>query len=398
MIILNSRVGASAFLMVLIFVGQAFASPEANLNETFVLQPTEHIEARMNYEIEMNDPTSMIGKCVTRSKLRFTWKMLGEMLEASIIGPLFSYEIGNNCNEKNEYSFGDYPKLYYALGPKIREQHKEFIAQFDGLSEFITMHKLSADGKFIDGALNIDSKGIREGSLSGKFRIGVTFRLTECIDQSGQAIEISTSNQFRGVAETLQVLRRSSLSQYTRCGLVFSGGPRHIDTFYTDLKFTWEFGLRGYYPGYFPDHIRLSIFREQPNSIQMTKKNKIVGIFNRFGPEFNPQTIEEAERSAKLFRDKVVNEYGDLLYRLSENPTNTPEHRQEAVRAFFMKNGQELKSYLDYIDQAFAFIPLMTKLSILRSINEVYAEIEKIENSLKINPSHRLDRVVYMKP
>jgi hypothetical protein len=100
-----------------------------------------------------------------------------------------------------------------------------------------------------------------------------------------------------------------------------------------------------------------------------------------------------ALEGARKLIDFITGDYGDLLYSLGEGKTTESEKR-EAIRGFFDNNKAKIQGWFAQMDQNYAHVSLMNKVSMLISLKDMYAEVAEIEKKVAASTTVTLDRFI----
>jgi len=325
--------------------------------------------------------------------LRFGFGHLGNAIayekikELDLFTPR-SYK-SRNCLFDSGYEFngGDLRKS----GSKILKQLEPSLKEYSVESkEALYLEKLVSDGSGILTTIEIFNPVLVKHSPTGRVRFNAVLSLSNCVDRYGQSVTSFDRGQMTSVSSALQVLRRSKFSDFARCVLTFKINRQENSIAIGRLDPT------AFSAGY-NNNISLysfEIFQERPDALALTIGGKLQQTYTRQGPAPDPAAEDRATQAVNRFTSLVIDEYGDVLYSLSENDKLTSAERNQVIKAFFESHGHRLKTEMDAIDADFDKLNIMTKLSILNSIQQMYATISKIEGMVAISGSISLDKVV----
>lgn len=212
----------------------------------------------------------------------------------------------------------------------------------------------------------------------------------EQLGQPGSAKKLDQASRAGSVEALITALRDQAYLelQYCRFSVSRTNMPRE---FVRDLT---NFGS-------FEESV-LTVVRGDPNRLissrlergwSSNKESPFRGNYVRENVTDNPGAEQVALAAGREFVEFIQMEYGGLLYSLVER--NTPEvERREAIRAFFENNRARIEGWFRLMDQNYAAVSLMNKISLLGSLSAIYAKVDAIEKSVVKVPVQTLDRVV----
>jgi hypothetical protein len=123
------------------------------------------------------------------------------------------------------------------------------------------------------------------------------------------------------------------------------------------------------------------------------EKGVMVDQFARKGQPRDAAREQVALKAMKDFVSFINNDYANVLYSLNNVKISQGE-RNEAIRAFFDKNSSKIKNLLGQVDDNYADVSLMNKISMMISVQDSYRTIAKVEKSITSSSPISLDQVV----
>lgn len=218
-------------------------------------------------------------------------------------------------------------------------------------------------------------------SAAGRSKVEYPFtaRLTQCQNASGKMIEARGLKQGISVGadlrQTLAQLRDLSLDRLVRCDFQVTVGTILGDLEKKDAIRHFTFRVS-------------TIERDERIFFQTTP----VSAYTRLNGKRDLQAETKAMAAAGDLMRFITDNYGDVLYRINDLKKSEAE-KSEIIRAYFEKNESLVRDWLSIIDQNYAEVSLMNKISMLTSFDQMYASIREIES--RVSKSNvTLDRII----
>lgn len=241
----------------------------------------------------------------------------------------------------------------------------------------------------------IEGRAVYEGELVAKYISGTgrkraefpfTATLKECQQSNGE--EIEAHHLYRTFAPSTDLLTMlASLRDATRLRIVRCTFRVKVAPLVGDISKNEK--VR------FSDGMSLNAV-EGDDRLHLTNTNinHEPMSFNRTGAARDNHAESLALRAVERLTTFLAEEYGDLLYSLS-SAKKTDAEKEEIIRGFFARNGQRIKDEFKLIDDNYAHVSLMNKISILINLNRTYNAIRAIESRVA-RSNVTLDRIVQL--
>lgn len=310
-------------------------------------------------------------------------------LEEWLTVPFAVEKKDRRCVPKKGFEFSSTLNLYdtkFSLpsrqGHLLQQELKKdpFLAQ--PIGQTIVFGRLSSDGSSMDVLFGARGGYISEKSSTGQLRFGANMKIKQCIDSYGNNVGNFIPNfSGSGIRAAISHLRSLNRQQLERCDLVIEYRDDHqIDV----LPFEFKFKPAGNYYDF-------SIFSGHDQILLMGSPE--LARFERVGDAIDAASTQRAFQARDQFVNLLANDYGDLLYELSARQMS-PDEKDEALKAFYENNGHLLKLYLKQIENEFSRTSLLTKIAIIRSLNQVYATVAAMERMSANSSAINLDRYI----
>jgi hypothetical protein len=265
----------------------------------------------------------------------------------------------------------------------------------------IYLDRMTADGTGMEGRAYIQGKDIAAvtGSGSDSIQGFVTFQLQSCLTDRGDTVEkfSDLEDQTTDVRDMIRNLRTRGYRRFLKCNLSVNPKNYGLETL-TDGE-TISAGYEGKFTQEYirkEGDYRLGIQTSTPDLLFLTYTNDgaMADQFARQGPPRDTAREQVALKAMNAFVSFINNDYANLLYSLNNAKISQAE-RNEAIRAFFDKNSSKIKGLLGQVDDNYADVSLMNKVSMMISVQDSYRTIAKVERSITSSSPISLDQVVH---
>ena len=137
----------------------------------------------------------------------------------------------------------------------------------------------------------------------------------------------------------------------------------------------------------------LTIVKADPNRLISSGKGEFRGNYVREKITENPAAEQAALQAGQEYTTFIQEEYGGLLYGVMERKVSDGEKR-ELIRSFFRTNKPRMDQWFATMNQNYAAVSLLNKVSLLTGIASVYQKVDAIEKVVQKLPSDTLARVI----
>ncbi|MFL5813133.1 MAG: hypothetical protein ACJ763_06110 [Bdellovibrionia bacterium] len=263
----------------------------------------------------------------------------------------------------------------------------------------LILDRMTADGTGMEGRAFVQGKDLAKitGSGSDTYVGFVTFRLKSCLTDRGDTVTsfADLDAQTTDIRDLIRNLRTRGYRQFLKCNLAVS--PKNYDTdTLTDGEMVYTGyvgeGSREVYNVY---RYELAIQSTSPDQLYL--RHVAGAMADQFARKSQPRDAAREQVALKAMKDFVSfinNDYANVLYSLNNAKISQAE-RNEAIRAFFDKNGSKIKELLGQVDDNYADVSLMNKISMMISVQDSYRTIAKVESSITSSSPISLDQVVH---
>jgi hypothetical protein len=267
----------------------------------------------------------------------------------------------------------------------------------------LILDRMTADGTGMEGRAFVQGRLIPQIIASGSDTIQgfVKFELKSCLTDRGE--KVTTFSDLNANTTDVQVmirnLRTRGYRQFLKCSLTVN--PKSYDT---DTLTDGETVKPGYTGdertenGFWLVHTSDYLLSTQSTAsdrlfLSNQEKGVMVDQFARKGQPRDAAREQVALKAMKDFVSFINNDYANVLYSLNNVKISQGE-RNEAIRAFFDKNSSKIKNLLGQVDDNYADVSLMNKISMMISVQDSYRTIAKVEKSITSSSPISLDQVV----
>lgn len=365
--------------------GATLSAPKLEIGDRFETTEVAKVEYYFRDFDDENGP-SVPSYCynMRRTEARIDY----DLLKFRISDPLWNTPAESPYFD-TEIRFFDRRKCVWnhqELEKRANKNLKELLS----LKRSYVLDKLDPSGTAIAGRYVLQGDALRSLFVSGRnsFEVPLKLNLSNCIDEEGYK-RTSWETEHSGKLDLTSIiseLRSRGYRKLLKC-----------DFRIERLAWGGDIVKKGEFSSGEADY--LSILGDDDQRI-FTSDDADPFSSDDFSMEYSragsprDQNLEQvAIGAARDFVDFISNDYGDLLYRLSESRSNEAE-RREAIRAFFEAERVRIQDWFALIDQNYAHVSLMNKVSMVLSMNDMYQTIAKIEQSVAKTSSVNLDRVV----
>lgn len=253
----------------------------------------------------------------------------------------------------------------------------------ENIQKFLILDSLSADGTSIRARALYQGAGISKITASGKPEITVAFqlKLEKCQLDDGQTITTFLSDDRSvDLRDIISRLRQRNQRNFQRCDLRISS-PVIVGEIAKDGRLEAEGS---------------DLMMTMLGTDRLLYKSHGDRLIEKYYPKNkspDPAAEMSAMAAAKSFIDFITDDYGDLLFDLSEKK-NVPEvEKREAIRGFFETNKEKLQGWFKTIDENYGAVSLNNKVALLISIQDMYKTIGMVETTVS-RSNINLDRVI----
>jgi hypothetical protein len=298
--------------------------------------------------------------------------------------PFFDRDVDFNLFDSNDVScnWND-----AAILTDLKKVHASLLST----QKFLILESLSAEGTAIRARVVYSGAGIREIAASGKSEIDVLFKLKleECMTEDGERISTFIENdRATDLYSIITNLRRRGYRTFRRCNLTIG-----------DVTLGGDIAKGG--GSYLPrsSGLTISILKDNPNLFKTSRgrssdsKETLLEEYVSQVDKIDPGAEGRAITAAKQLVQFIADDYGDLLYDLSEKKNIQEAEKREVIRAFFEKHKTQILDWFRTIDDNYAYVSLSNKISMMISIRDMYRTISAIEQTVS-RSSINLDRVI----
>jgi hypothetical protein len=278
-----------------------------------------------------------------------------------------------------------------------------------GAKSGIILDRMTADGTGMEGRAFVQGKDISQITASGSDTVQgfITFDLKSCVTDHGDKVTsfADLDAQTTDVRDMIRNLRTRGYRQFLKCTLTVNPKNYDLDTLtdgetvvpgYRGESFTTGSHGERLGSGYDDSTYLLNIQSTTPDRLFLVDHNYGV-LEDQYARTSQPRDAAREQVALKAMKDFVSfinNDYANLLYSLNNAKISQAE-RNEAIRAFFDKNGSKIKDLLAQVDDNYADVSLMNKISMMISVQDSYRTIAKVESSITSSSSISLDQVVH---
>ncbi|MFL5813134.1 MAG: hypothetical protein ACJ763_06115 [Bdellovibrionia bacterium] len=276
-----------------------------------------------------------------------------------------------------------------------------------GAKSGLILDRMTADGTGMEGRAFVQGKDIAQITASGSNTVEgfITFQLKSCVTDRGDTVTSFTDldTKTTDVRDIIRNLRTRGYRQFLKCTLTVNPKNYDLDTL-TDGETvapgydgeSFRSGFNGEKIGYDNGTYRLNIQSTTPDRLFLSNHNSgaMTDQYARTAQPRDSAREQVALKAMKEFVSFINNDYANVLYSLNNVKISQAE-RNEAIRAFFEKNGSKIKDLLAQVDDNYADVSLMNKISMMISVQDSYRTIAKVEKSITSSSTISLDQVVH---